>query len=129
MSAGSCARCLRPLDRAALLCEADTCTDCERYRIVLDARTRKQQALARVNGNARTAHRERIDRTIRRFAGAGIPFSANDVRPVLADIPGPIIGARFNAAARAGVIRHVGYVQSTKSNTHAHEIKLWRGAA
>lgn len=125
---GACVRCLRMLDGAAVLCEAETCTDCERLRVVLDAKARKRFVLGRVNRNAKPEHRQRIDAAIRQAASTGNPFSANDIRRGLDDIPGPLIGARFNAAARAGVIRHVGYEASTKGNTHGHDIKLWRAA-
>lgn len=125
---GACSRCLRMLDGAAVLCEADTCTDCERRRLVLDAKIRKRFVLGQVNRNAKPAHRQRIDAAIRHAVETGHEFSANDIRTTLQDIPGPLIGARFNAAARAGVIRHVGYVPSSKGNTHGHDIKLWRAA-
>jgi hypothetical protein len=39
-----------------------------------------------------------------------------------------LVGARFNAAAKAGVIVHVGYEKSSKANTHAHPIAQWRAA-
>jgi hypothetical protein len=123
-----CTRCLRPLDVAAVLCDSDLCTDCERARFARDAQARKRDALRRVNGGAAPAHRERIDAAIRHAVQTGNEFSANDIRATLQDVPGPLIGARFNAAARAGVIRHVGYIPSSKPNTNGHDIKLWRAA-
>ena len=39
------------------------------------------------------------------------------------------MGARFNAAARAGLIVRVGYEPSTKANTHAHPVATWETAA
>lgn len=128
-TAAGCRRCFRPLDRAAVLCESDLCTDCERYAFARAAQKAKRQALRQVNARARVDHRARIDAAIRRAAATGAEFSANDIRRVLEDVPGPVIGARFNAAAKAGFIERVGYVASTKVNTHGHPIALWRAAA
>jgi hypothetical protein len=56
-----------------------------------------------------------------------LAVSANDLRAALSDVPGPLVGARFNAAAKAGVIRRIGYVSSTKQNTHGHPVAQWIG--
>lgn len=69
-----------------------------------------------------------IDQAIDVFAATGRPFSANDVRVVLPDdLPGPLFGARFSAASTQKRIRFVGYVRSTKKNTHGKPVGLWRG--
>lgn len=74
--------------------------------------------------------KRRIDLAIRRWATTGQEFSANDVRPEFEGVSGGIIGSRFTAASRAGVITFTGNrVPSTLTSTHAHEIKCWRGAA
>jgi hypothetical protein len=41
----------------------------------------------------------------------------------------PLIGARFNAAAKQGLIRRVGFTQSTEPATHAAWVKVWQGTA
>jgi hypothetical protein len=88
----------------------------------------KTRLLAAVNDNAAPDFRDRVDAAIRSAAALGQPFSANDLRHVLSDVPGPLVGARFNAAAKAGLIRRVGYVTSTKANTHGHPVAEWIGA-
>ena len=88
----------------------------------------KAEGIARATANAPRADRDRIDAAIRQVAARGGEFSANDVRPLIGSITGPLVGARFNAAARAGLIVHIGYVKSAKASTHAHEVKLWRAA-
>lgn len=94
-----------------------------------DGSTLKADALARVNDAAPEDFRTRIDAAIRSAAALGEPFSANDLRATFADVPGPLIGARFNAAAKAGVIRRIGYVTSTKASTHGHPVAEWVGCA
>lgn len=90
---------------------------------------RRDRALVAVTGSAKDTDRARIDAAIRQVAGRGRPFSANDVRGLVPDAPGPLMGARFNAAAKAGVIRRVGYVASTKANTHAHPVGEWQAVS
>lgn len=89
---------------------------------------RRDLALAAVEVHATDDDRRRIDSAIRTVAARGKPFSANDIRHLVADVPGPLMGARFQAAARAGLIRRVGYVTSTKANTHAHPVTEWIAA-
>lgn len=72
-------------------------------------------------------NRRLIDQAIEVFANAGGKFSANDLRPLLPDVPGPLMGARFYAARVRGRIRFAGYVTSTKKNTHAKPVYLWTG--
>lgn len=69
-----------------------------------------------------------IDAAIRRLASTGREFSANDLRADLAGISGPIVGARFNSAHLAGVIRKTGNrVRSNLASTHSHELLCWIG--
>jgi hypothetical protein len=88
----------------------------------------KAQGIARATEAASPDDRSRIDAAIRTVAARGVVFSANDVRPLIVGAHGPLVGARFNAAAKAGVIVHVGYEKSSKANTHAHPIAQWRAA-
>lgn len=88
----------------------------------------KSAALASVNAAADTDDKARIDAAILQVARRGQPFSANDVRPLVPNAPGPLMGARFNAAAKRGVIKRIGYVASTKANTHAHPVAEWSAA-
>lgn len=88
----------------------------------------KAQGIARVEAAADPDLRAMVDEEIRRAAAAGETFSANTFRHMLPDDVGPLMGARFLAAAKAGQIVHVGYEQSTKASTHAHDVKTWRAA-
>ena len=71
--------------------------------------------------------RSLIDQAIDAFAGTGLPFSANDLRPLLPDVRPSLIGSRFMAASVAGRIRRAGATTSTKKNTHSKDVALWVG--
>lgn len=100
---------------------AQTCPECPRGL--------RDQGIARAESAADPDDRARIDAAIREVAARGEPFSANDVRALVLDVTGPLMGARFLAAANAGHIVKVGYVQSTKASTHAHPVAQWRAVA
>lgn len=89
----------------------------------------RDAALSAVNTAADPDDRQRIDAAIRTVAARGREFSANTVRELVPNVPGPLMGARFQAAAKAGVITRVGYEPSTKGSTHAHPIATWKAAA
>lgn len=66
-----------------------------------------------------------IAQAIRAFSGTGLPFSANDLRPLLPEVRSPLIGGCFLGALHQGVIRKVGAETSLKKNTHCKKIALW----
>jgi len=80
---------------------------------------------------ASDAWQAKWDRAIILLAISGEPFCADDVR----EIAGPpedhpnACGARFQAAARRGLIRHWGYRKSARAVLHAHPIAEWVGTA
>lgn len=94
-----------------------------------EAERGKAEGIARATAAASPDARAAIDAAIRTVAARGQVFSANDVRVLVPGARGPLMGARFNAAAKAGRIEHVGYEPSTKGNTHAHRLMTWRGVA
>ena len=90
----------------------------------------KADALDAVNVTAGEDTKARVDAAILRLARLGAPFSANDMRGELRGIPGPVVGGRFNAAARRGLIRDTGQREpSNLASTHGHEVRRWVGAA
>lgn len=89
----------------------------------------KFAVLEAVTDAASPDERSRIDAAIRQVAARGGVWSANDVRVLVPDVSGPLMGARFNAAAKAGLITRVGYEPSTKGSTHGHPVAQWRAAA
>lgn len=70
----------------------------------------------------------RVDAAIRLLAATGREFSSNEARG-LHGVTGPVVGARFTAARKAGLIRSVGFIESTAESTHAHPVRLWVGTA
>lgn len=103
---------------------AGVCTCCHGRGTVT-----KHAVLAAVNDAADPDVAARIDAAILACARRGGVFSANQVRPLVPDVPGPLMGARFNAAAQRGLIKRVGYTASTKTNTHGHPVAEWTAAA
>ena len=65
------------------------------------------------------------------LAVSGTPFCADTCREL--GVPEPShpnhVGAFFMAAAKAGVIRPVGFVQSTRRQRHAAWMRQWVGGA
>lgn len=71
-----------------------------------------------------------LDQLIARYAATGKPFSSNDLRDQIPEGVRPnAIGGRFREAARKGLIRSVGWVPSSKQNTHGHPVRVWQGVA
>jgi hypothetical protein len=71
----------------------------------------------------------KADKAIRHLARMGRPSDADDVRTLVGD-PGRAnqIGARFLAAARAGLIERVDVRQSDRPGRHRGLVSVWRGA-
>lgn len=73
-------------------------------------------------------YRRQIDTVIDAFAATGQRFSANQVRVLLPDVTAGQMGARFTHACKhRGVIRKAGLEPSSKKNTHAKDVTVWRG--
>jgi len=73
--------------------------------------------------------KHRADLAIEALAKTGAEFTAVEVREKAGDAARPnAFGARFNAAAGAGLIRKVGCRNSTRPTLHAHPVAVWRGA-
>src|SRR5690349_7393551 len=94
-----------------------------------DPQTLKLAGINAANDAAPDDVKDRIDAAIRRWAEKGVEFSANTIREEFAGITGAVVGGRFNAAARAGLIVDTGKrVASTLGSTHGHEVRVWCGA-
>jgi hypothetical protein len=92
-------------------------------------RALREEGVARVEQASDDWDRAVVDRAIREVAAKGRPFSANDVRPLLPPgIRKNLVGARFLAASRSGLIRKIGYTPSTDPKTHAHPVATWEAA-
>jgi hypothetical protein len=72
---------------------------------------------------------EAADRELRLLARSGEQFTS-DVLVAAVGVPDNhfnAIGARINAAARAGLIRKVGFTKSSRETGHARTIAVWEG--
>lgn len=86
----------------------------------------RDDGMARADAAADPDVKAALDSEIRRLAATGREFSANALRHLGAT--GGVVGSRFTAAHKAGVIRPTGNrVQSNLASTHAHELKCWIG--
>lgn len=77
-----------------------------------------------------------IDAAIVELAGTGRPFTAEDVRARVGGIA--IVQARMSeapnllpalmsAASNRGLIRHIGWAESTRPSARSRAIRLWEG--
>lgn len=111
---------------------ADRCSGCGFHPAqgcACEGQSLKFAGIARADAAADPDVRAMVDEEIRRAAASGQVFSSNSIRGFLPDDVGPLMGARFLAAAKAGLIVRVGYESSTKASTHAHPIAQWRAAS
>ena len=71
------------------------------------------------------------EQAIALLASIGDPFTSDDVRAIAGepwDHPNAC-GSLFHKAARAGVIRAIGYRKSERARLHSHPLTLWVGVA
>lgn len=91
----------------------------------------RDDGIRRTTRNMDPTWRAQVDQAINQLAATGEPFTADSVRAL--GVPEPSSpqqwGARFQAAARAGVIRRIGYQPSQRASVHAHPVATWQGAA
>src|SRR5690348_8431813 len=72
--------------------------------------------------------KDRADAAIRSLAASGEEFTAEDVRARAGDPSRPnAFGARFSSAAKRGLIRRVGFRNSSRPTLHSHPVAVWRG--
>lgn len=67
-----------------------------------------------------------VDQAITHLARTCDRFSANDLRELLPAVAGSVVGARFMAMARRGVITRIGSELSTHAAGHARRVSVWR---
>lgn len=96
-----------------------------------EGRQLRDEGMAAVSANpANAMWRGQAEDALRVLASAGRPFTAADVVR-LAGLPPShnAVGALFNAAKRAGRIKHTGrWVRSPRKASHARELREWIAA-
>lgn len=92
-------------------------------------RSLREEGMARANDALDAWTRGCWQTAIGYWASTGWPFTADEVREL--GVPDPqnpnAVGAQFMAAARAGLIRPVGFVQSRRPSRHAAWLRQWVG--
>lgn len=97
----------------------------------LEGRRRRDEAITYAGANTPIGWADLVDDTIVEFAERCVPFVVDDIREVTGHPLGAsdnAFGARFMAAARRGLIRKVGYQQSTRPERHGGIVAVWQGA-
>jgi hypothetical protein len=94
-----------------------------------EAERAKAEAFALLDAADYKAETDDILRWIVTYAWERAEFSANDLRPHLADVHPPRIGRAFALAQQLGFIEFCGFVKSTDVGTHAKRIGLYRRCA
>jgi hypothetical protein len=111
--------------------QANRCPQCGFHAKSQGCACEGKRLAAEGMARATAAHpdeRAAVDAAIAEAARSGQPFSANSIRH-LHNVAGPVVGAAFQAAAKAGLIRKLGYEPSTDPGTHGHPVATWRGSA
>lgn len=66
-----------------------------------------------------------IDQAIEHLADVGLPFSANDLRPMLPAVRQALVSRRLIAAQNRGLIVAVGFTRSTLLSTHGAHVRVY----
>lgn len=73
---------------------------------------------------------ERADAELKRLARTGDRFTAETLTGAVGrPSHHNALGARFNAAARQGLIRKVGYTNANRSAAHSRGLAVWQGVS
>lgn len=89
----------------------------------------KNQGMVRAYEAADGDWKNNWSQAIALLASIGEPFTSDEVREIAGapwDHPNAA-GALFHKAARAGLIRSIGYRKSERSTLHKHPLTLWVG--
>lgn len=66
-----------------------------------------------------------IDQAIGYVAAQGLPFSANDLRPLLPAVRTALVSRRLIAAQNRNEIRATGFTRSTLASTHGAHVRVY----
>jgi hypothetical protein len=94
-----------------------------------EGRRHRDEGMATAVDASHPAARAAIAATIDRLASSGQTFTSDDVRAETQPLGSSptLVGAMFAAAARAGTIRRVGFVQTSRPEAHGRHIAVWIG--
>lgn len=101
-----------------------------RADVLGDAHAQRDAGASLADDAAGSWWRSTADAAIVALAALGRPFTADDLveRTGLPEATSPrAMGARFLAAARAGIIEPVSYAQSRRRSARCAVVRVWRG--
>jgi len=88
----------------------------------------RDRGMALVDEAEPDAWKAKADAAIRSLAASGAEFGAEEVRAIAGSPEHPnAFGSRFLQAAKRGLIRKVGYRNSSRPSLHAHPVAVWVG--
>ena len=89
----------------------------------------RDEGAYRVSQNASQEWVAKADLAIAQMAALGGEFTAEHVRVIVGNPVGHpnVMGARFLHAAKAGIIKRVGYTRNSRASAHARVVSVWRG--
>lgn len=97
-----------------------------------DAVQLRDAGIAQVIENADAAYKAKYEQAIIDLAARRRVFTADDCRAIAGDPPASthpnVSGALFQRAAKAGLIRTVGFVKSPRAVGHDNWLRSWIGA-
>lgn len=93
-----------------------------------DALVERDAALQLVEDSSDQWDRAVIDQGIAALNARGLPWSANDLRPLLPQVRPALIGARVMASLRRGEMTRTDWVRSTDPGTHGKVVGLYAPA-
>lgn len=89
---------------------------------------RKAEGMALADAAEPGFWKDRADAAIKALAAEQREFTAEDVRKLAGDpTHANAMGARFSAAAKAGIITYVKHRKSTRPSLHACKVAVWVG--
>jgi hypothetical protein len=94
-----------------------------------NGRAARDEGIALVQSHTPEEFRASVQAAVRKLAGAGKEFTAEDVRELTGDPPNHpnAMGANIFACVRLGIIRKVGYTQAKRTKSHACLLQLYQG--
>lgn len=94
-----------------------------------DGRARAELGSKAALYSVHTSYRVAVEGAIADLAASGLEFDVETVRARVGPPPGHAnaLGGAFQAAARSGVIRCVGYRPATRPDAHRRVLRVWQG--
>lgn len=93
----------------------------------MNGQTLRDEGIALVEENTDDAWNDEVDSVIETLANSRDSFTSDDVWANVSFLPhhNSSMGAAFNRAAKSGLIKKVGWVESRRPSAHARVVRVW----